>query len=173
MQTATGRVCWPIDPRPEDIYIEDIAHALAHQCRYGGHCQRFYSVAEHSILVSRLVPKEHALAGLLHDASEAYCVDVPAPLKRQLVGYKEIEKLNWNAICDRFGLLHRMPTCVHHADVAMLFAEQKALMLPSPRPDWGMGRLTPMSADPASIVGYSPVQARRLFLERFNELHKE
>jgi hypothetical protein len=61
IQTATGRPFWPIDPRPEDIDIEDIAHALSMLCRFGGHCLRFYSVAEHSVLLSQYVAPEHKL----------------------------------------------------------------------------------------------------------------
>ena len=61
MQTYTGRQFWPIDPRANEVHIEDIAHALSMMCRYNGHCRTFYSVAEHSVLVSQHVPPEHAL----------------------------------------------------------------------------------------------------------------
>lgn len=63
IQTFTGRRFWPLDPRPEDVCIEDIAHALSLKCRFGGHCTRFYSVAEHSVHVSNYVPAEFALWG--------------------------------------------------------------------------------------------------------------
>jgi hypothetical protein len=82
-QTFTGRQFWPCDPRPEDVCLEDIAHHLALMCRFGGACRVFYSVAEHSVRVAELVwdrtngDREAALAGLLHDASEAYLVDIP------------------------------------------------------------------------------------------------
>jgi hypothetical protein len=71
MQTFTGRRFWPLDPRGEDVLIEDIAHALSLLTRYGGHCTRFYSVAEHSVLLARAATPENALWLLLHDASEA------------------------------------------------------------------------------------------------------
>ena len=67
--TFSGLRFWPLDPNPEKILIDDIAHALAHQCRFGGHASRFYSVAEHSVHVSRLCLPEHALWGLLHDVA--------------------------------------------------------------------------------------------------------
>src|ERR1017187_3148745 len=67
----SGMRFWPLDPNPEKILIADIAHALAHQCRFGGHASKFYSVAEHSVHISQLCLPEHALWGLLHDASEA------------------------------------------------------------------------------------------------------
>lgn len=169
MQLASGRAFWPIDPLPEEVFIEDIAHALGMQCRYGGHCRTFYSVAEHSIHVSHLVPQEHALAALLHDATEAYCVDVPRPLKQELKGYREIEARLWAAVAIRFGVNPCLSEYVHDADVAMLFAEQEQLMLPSPREDWGMGLTTPITARPR-IFGYLPGRATAKFLARFYEL---
>lgn len=72
MQTFSGALYWPMDPRPEDVNILDIAHSLSMQCRYTGHVSKFYSVAEHSVHVSNIVPKELAMCGLLHDATEAY-----------------------------------------------------------------------------------------------------
>lgn len=174
MQTATGKQYWPIDPRPEDVCIEDIAHALGMICRYGGHCLDFYSVAEHSVYVSQLVPQEHALVALLHDAAEAYCCDIPRPLKIDLLGYKEIEERNWRAICDAFALNPELPQCVHDADVAMLFAERKAVMAPtlSPLEDWGMGLKTPINADRIRIFAHMPGRASLMFLNRFHELTK-
>ena len=77
MQTHSGIQFWPLDPRPEDILIEDIAHALSNQCRFAGHCCFHYSVAQHSVLVSENVPAQDAMWGLLHDAGEAYLVDLP------------------------------------------------------------------------------------------------
>jgi hypothetical protein len=169
MQTFTGRAYWPLDPRAEDVCIEDIAHSLAMQCRYAGHSLRRYSVAEHSVHASTLVPPEHALVALLHDATEAYCVDVPRPLKRNLAGYAEIEHANWLAICERFGLEPEMPQCVHDADIAMLFCEQRQVMRPSPRPDWGMGLTTPIVAD-IKVGCWSPARAKAQFLAQFDRL---
>lgn len=120
MQTFTGRKYWPMDPRPHEIYIEDIAHSLSLQCRYAGHCIKFYSVAEHSVLIARHLAAtrapEVALAGLLHDAPEAYCVDIPRPLKPYLTNYRAIEQDNWLAIAARFGLPKELPREVHDAD---------------------------------------------------------
>ena len=85
LQTFTGRQFWPLGPEPTDIVIEDIGHALGSLCRFNGHCKAFYSVAQHSILVSRACEKHGLVAafrGLMHDASETYLLDVPKPLKR-------------------------------------------------------------------------------------------
>ncbi len=120
MQTFTGRKYWPMDPRPHEVYIEDIAHSLGLQCRYAGHCIKFYSVAEHSVLIARHLAATHApevaLAGLLHDAPEAYCVDIPRPLKPYLTNYRAIEQDNWLAIAARFQLDRELPKAVHDAD---------------------------------------------------------
>lgn len=84
ISTFTGRVFWPLDPRPEDVDIVDIAHALSHLCRWGGHTTAHWSVAQHSIMVSEIAPQELALAALLHDAAEAYIGDLMRPVKRNL-----------------------------------------------------------------------------------------
>ena len=124
LQTYSGRQFWPLDPRAEEVFIEDIAHALSMQCRYAGHCLRFYSVAEHSVLLARHVSPENRLWALLHDASEAYLVDVPRPVKPFLPGYKQAENAVMAAICDRFGLPHAMPAKVKTADRAIIVDER-------------------------------------------------
>ncbi len=83
-QTVSGRVFWPFDPRPEDVTLEDVAHALAMECRFGNHTPTFYSVAQHSVLVSRLVAPSIAMYGLLHDAHEAYMGDMTRPVKNSM-----------------------------------------------------------------------------------------
>jgi hypothetical protein len=167
MQTRAGLAYWPADPRPEEVLIDDIAHALAMLCRYGGHCRRFYSVAEHSICVSRLVPPEHALVGLLHDATEAYLVDLPRPVKRMLPAYRELEDANWKAIATKFCLPVSMSDCVKRADFDMCLAEQKALMTPAPAP-WGIQGEVPN----ITIECWPPAVAASRFLERFYEVYK-
>jgi hypothetical protein len=168
LQTYSGQCFWPLDPRPEEIELVDIAHALSMSCRYGGHCTRFYSVAEHSVLVSRHVPPEHALWGLLHDAAEAYSADVPRPLKRNLTGWKEIEARIMAAVCSRFDLSSQEPAEVKAVDLAITRDEQIALMSPCAR-DWGH-LPPPVGAD---ILGLSPNEAKALFLSRFAELKSD
>lgn len=165
MQTFTGRCFWPLDPRPEEICIDDIAHALSMTCRYGGHCQRFYSVSEHSVLVSRHVPPAFALWGLLHDAAEAYSADIPRPLKRNLPQWKPMEARIMAAVTSRFGLTPDEPAIVKAIDLAMTGDEQDALMSPCER-DWGS--LPPRVG--AVIEGLSPEDAKAQFLNRFDYL---
>lgn len=171
MQVWSGGIYWPLDPRAEEVFIEDIAHSLAMQCRYGGHCDRYYSVAEHSVLVSKIVPPALALVGLLHDATEAYLSDVIRPLKRHLTNYKKIEARNWAVIASRFGLPEEMPQAVHKADAAMLHAECLALMKPLPQVDravWLMGDVQPPAQ--VEITGWAWRQARAEFMDRYEEL---
>lgn len=165
MQTNSGRRFYPLDPRPEDVDAEDIAHALSLLCRYGGHVDRFYSVAEHCVLMSEAVAPEHALAALLHDATEAYVVDVPRPLKRQLAGYREIEAGVWNAICLRFRLAGDLPAEVEEADNRILLTEKTALIRRAER--WDVDDFAPLDVP---IVGWQPADAEQRYMDRLEEL---
>lgn len=104
ISTVSGRFYDLLAPEKYEYDIEEIAHSLSNLCRYTGHSNVFYSVAEHSVLVSRLVPERLALCGLLHDASEAFCGDVSSPLKKLLPEYQAIEDGVQKAIADYFGL---------------------------------------------------------------------
>lgn len=125
ISTFTGRF-WPMDPRSYEVRIEDIAHSLAMQCRYAGHGRRFYSVAEHSVRIARWLSLHEpvvALCGLLHDATEAYLVDVPRPVKKHLAGYKDAERQIWIEIAERFDLPWELPAIVHEADSRIIADE--------------------------------------------------
>lgn len=167
MQTYTGKQFWPLDPRAGEIDILDIAHSLSLQCRYAGHCQRFYSVAEHSVYVSQVIEPEFALLGLLHDAAEAYLVDVPRPVKPFLDGYAAMETRLQEEIAYKFGLWwdHRKTEAVKRADNAVLLAEKEDLMPNSPAP-WNV----PGAAAGVRIMCLSPEAARGFFIKRFVEL---
>jgi hypothetical protein len=164
--TASGR-CFDLDhPRAEDVELEDIAHALGNLCRFAGHVRAFYSVAEHSVLVSTLVPERLQLAGLLHDAAEAYVGDVVGPLVRRLPEFRAVERRVLSAIARRFGVARgefASPE-IRRADAEALLIERDALLPPSPRPwredRWGRPR-------DRSIVPMPPADAERAFLNRF------
>jgi uncharacterized protein len=136
MQTFTGLAFWPVDPRPEEIRLEDIAAAISKLCRYGGHCRRFYSVAEHSVLVASQAPDHLKLAALMHDASEAYVIDVPRPLKAFLPGYKEIEERVEQAIATRFNLPWPLSDEIKQLDERIIEDERMQAMSEPPR-FWG------------------------------------
>lgn len=165
IQVYTGRPFWPLDPRPDEIDIEDIAHALSMKCRYGGHCLRFYSVAEHSVLVSRHVPAHDAFWGLMHDAAEAYLADIPRPVKRDLRDWRVIEARVMDAVAARFGMAPSEPASVKHVDLAITSDERAAIMAEGP--PWG-GLPPPVGA---AIRCLSPTEAKAAFLARFGELY--
>ena len=104
------------NPDINQINIEDIAHALSHLCRYGGHSDIFYSVAQHSLAVSYLVKPENALCGLLHDATEAYLIDLPRPIKYQIQQYRDMEEVLYTIIAKKFDLPNTLPDDVHYFD---------------------------------------------------------
>jgi hypothetical protein len=138
IQTFTGRKVFPLDLKPEDIDELDIAHSLARLCRFNGHCREFYSVAQHSIHVASMLTPEFFLAGLLHDASEAYLGDLSRPLKvlPEFAFYRAAEERAMAAIARRFGFELPLPWLVQQADLVMLATEKATLMGPEPD-DWG------------------------------------
>jgi len=158
--THTGKQFWPLDARPDEIDIEDIAHGLSHICRFGGHCRHFYSVAQHSVLVSRAVTFRKL--GLLHDATEAYIGDMVRPLKLQMPEFNAIESKLWSVIAERFGLPLDMPPEIKQADNAALMAERRDLFDPSSYP-WGIVE-EPL---PERVIPMNPDEAKKFFLDEY------
>ncbi len=165
--TARGRHFDYLDPRGEDIDILDIAQGLANECRFGGHTRAFYSVAQHAWLASQIVPTEHALEALLHDASEAYCKDIPLPLKQLLPDYRDIEDRVDGTIRARFGLPFAMSWEVKAADLVMLATERRDLM-PADDTPWAI--LDGIEPLPRKIIAMHPAKAQSVFLKRYVEL---
>ena len=171
IQTYTGKAFYFMEPEPDMICIEDIAHALSQLCRFGGHTRSFYSVAEHSILcvahaATQGADRKAQLWALLHDAAEAYIVDMPRPIKRKLGGYKSIEYGIMDAVCQKFGLSTNAPGIVAEADAAVLNAERLQVMRPSDK-EWSRDL-----ADPANVfcVGLTPRSAEQQFLHAYERL---
>ena len=167
MQTFTGRVFYPISPLAEEMDPLDIAHSLSLQCRYGGHVDRFYSVAEHCVLMSEFVSPENAIYALLHDATEAYVSDVPRPLKGHLPEYKDIEDRVWVEVAKRFGVDEQVPQEVWDADNRILLTERAALLSQTKHKWFQDGRLEPL---PVTIEGWLPEEAEDRYLARLAEL---
>lgn len=155
-----------LNPTAYDYPIEVIANALSNLCRYTGHVARFYSVAEHSVLVSHTVPEKYALEGLLHDASEAFVGDVSSPLKKLLPEYQAIEDRIQEAIAAHFALQYPFPHEVHEADKRLYWAE-RATVAPGKDKLWHQELRAARKVTPA---GMTPLMARRMFLARYKEL---
>lgn len=175
LQTYTGKRFWPLDPRPEDVDIVDIAHALAMTCRYAGHCKVFYSVAQHSVLVASKAPAHLALRALLHDAPEALTGfgDIIRPMKRHAdAGFVEwTEGLVERAICVRFDLPFPLLTPeIKRLDERILSDEREQIMVPlaASGPEWGNMH------EPLGVViePWGPEFAREKFLNAFEEYAK-
>lgn len=175
IQTYSIGQFWPLDPRPDDLRIADIGHALAMMCRFTGHVHQFYSVAEHSVRVSWLAEHlgeaigEHAALilarwGLLHDASEAYLVDLARPVKRtpEMAPYRAAEDAIMACVAERYGLALPEPSLVKQADMVLCYTEARDLF-PSVHPEWKW------YADPLpeKIDPWTPQEAKDAFRTRF------
>lgn len=167
--TYTGRTIEPLHPDPAQISIEDIAHALSNVCRFTGHVRKFYSVAQHSVLCSLIVPQHLSFTALLHDASEAYLSDVARPIKSQSEFgdvYKLFEHRLERAIAQRFAITYPYPAEIKWADEVLLRTEQRDLMpntLRFPGDDYLWAPIEP----------WLPEEAEAHFLSRFYDLTTE
>lgn len=174
IETFSGRLVDITCILPSDCHIVDIAHSLSMQCRYNGHCRKFYSVAEHSCHVHDIIDESWrdsphhrmmSLAALLHDASESLLCDIPRPLKPILTEYTALELQVQEAICERFGVdvddeLYRY---IKDADNIALKTEAQYLMATCGE-KWGMGKI---EVGGFKVRCWKPKKARRQFLKRF------
>lgn len=182
IETASGRYLNLAAPDPATIHLDDIAHGLAHTCRYAGHTSRFYSVAEHAELVAAKLradrfPPEIQLIGLHHDDAEAYVADIARPLKSLLQpAYGQITDRLDVAIWDALDLPGPARTAaIKAADDWALAAEAYHLLPSQGRGWWSEGLYDPQ--DPivewVDMLGITPDEARRSFLRRHDLLVTE
>ena len=166
IRTFTGRKVEPLNLRVSDVDIRDIAHALSNQCRFTGHVREFYSVAQHSVQVSHLCPQNLKLCGLLHDASEAYLIDLARPVKHapQMAFFREAEDCIQRVIASKFKIPYPFPQPVHLADNVALVTEARDFM--------GVTKKWAGMPDPEDIVylALPPKEAEILFLQTFGAL---
>jgi 5'-deoxynucleotidase YfbR-like HD superfamily hydrolase len=183
IQTRSGKKFYPLAPRPGSVDINDIAHALANLCRFTGHCD-FYSVAQHSVHVAKLVSPPARLLALLHDAAEAYMGDIARPWKRMLyvedgVGQaihesiKLREKRLLDVILSALGVEQRAEWWdeIEQADMTMLVTEARDLMAPV-HPDWYHTETNGFKAMLEKVEPMSPDLARHVFLCEWKKLNQ-
>lgn len=184
VETYTAKRFWPLDPRPEDICIEDIAHGLALNCRYGGQCTYMYSVALHSINCAIVAQfrgwsTRMQLLCLLHDAAEFFGLDFARPIKGnvyvkigdEFVQWKEHEHRIMAAIFEALGVAEPATNeriLIKTVDTAVMLAEAKAIM---PFKHWGKWD-TSIPAD-IHIQALPAAHVEWLFLKWFRELMAE
>ena len=179
METSTGRVVYPLNLKPADVCLEDVAHHLSAVCRYNGATRRHYSVAEHSVLVALHLEADgwagaptRLLNALLHDAAEAYLQDVIGPIKSSFPLMAAAERSALLAVHEAL----RVP----YIDSAMIRGEiklvdrricldERAALLPrhDPRKRWGVDRLEPLGVE---VKGLPARRAKALFLRTFARL---
>lgn len=164
--THSGKKFYPNDIRVADIDIEDIAWALSNQCRFSGHTSEHFSVAQHSLMVSSILPEELKLQGLLHDASEAYLCDLPKPLKHlaDFSAYRRIEKNAQQVIYRKYGIIYPDPPEIKKADAILLGTEARDLM---GNPGW-CHEIEPKLGK--KIVPKTISRVRTEFLDEFHRL---
>lgn len=166
LQTFSGKLVSILEPVLEDIDILDIAHSLSMICRYNGHVSRFYSVAEHSVLMCRSF-YEHGYedeiqrVALMHDAPEYLTGDVTKPLKGVITPiFRPIQNALWGRVATRFGLLESIPDIVHAADLRILMNEKAQVFVHDI--DWGW------NCDPLpdlTLQFWTPEEAKVEFLK--------
>jgi len=167
MQTFTGKRICPQALKVEDINIEDIAHSLSMTCRFNGHCNQYYSVAEHCVRLSLMEDKSSPQWRLLHDASEAYIGDIITPVKSLLRTFSTLENTIHLVIAKRFGLdIKDYNYAVMSADMKLLATEARDLMNADPIKDWKM-KTSPL---PDKIIPWTIHGAKKKFLDRAIEL---
>jgi 5'-deoxynucleotidase YfbR-like HD superfamily hydrolase len=155
IRTLSGRMVDIMNPTPDMFDIEDIAHGLSFQCRFAGQIPEFFTVAQHSINVSKICPQELRMAALLHDAPEFIMGDLASPIKTWLPNYKEIENRILEVIAKKFGFQYPLDTFIKTADQAAFQHEYRNLITGLRGPNF--------------IVMSSPV-AKANFLAQYHKL---
>lgn len=166
ISTYLGNRFYPLRGKIESINIEDIAHGLAYQCRFNGQTNAFYSVAQHSLLVASMLPDSLKLAGLLHDAAEAYIGDMVKPLKGFIPEFEKIEKQVTSEINRFFHLADIHYREIKEADLILLAMEKRDLMPNSTEPWKAISGYAPLDE---KIVPMYPEEAKAAFLIAFSK----
>jgi hypothetical protein len=172
IRTHSDGKFFALEPEHGDIRIDDIAHGLANNCRWGGQCKYWYPVAAHAIWVSLVVPKPFKLCALMHDSSEGLgLADIASPFKAFLPDYKKIEDSAMGGIAKKFGFVWPVPREVKLADMLALYHERKALFDSHPRVDQAtippLGLPKDWKLPVWNYRGWTPEIAKSEFLRHF------
>lgn len=171
IETFTNKQYYFLDPKPEQVCIEDIAQALSMNCRYSGHVKEFYSVAEHSCIISDMVldltgNSQLALDALLHDASEAYLTDIPRPIKQHIKNYKDIELISEKCIQKALGC-NSMNGLIKHIDMHIVRDEAEQLF--QSVPFW----VYDYESVGVTVNCLTPKQAKIEFMKRYEDIKEK
>lgn len=161
IRTISGNYVNVFEPDVDTLIIEDIAHALSNQPRFGGHLPKFYSVAQHSILCHNIASPEERYNALMHDVSEAYLLDMPKPIKLEMPDYNRIEDNLMNVLAEKFKFKYPKTKEVEHVDHYLLEWEWNVLMLKKKNSEFNQ------------IYCLTPAQAKKEFLKLFHQCQKE
>jgi uncharacterized protein len=160
-------------PEESDVTLDDLASALSNICRFSGHLPCFYSVAQHLVNTSRIVPNEFAFDALMHDTAEAFTNDLPTPLKWALPIFKDLEVKIESAMAKKFRFNFPYPKEVKEADTNMLILEKLYVKLDDRVwPNYEgivVDHLLPL----VDLKPWQPQRAKREFLKRYEELTNE
>ncbi len=174
IETYTGRTFYIQEPSPDYVCLKDIAHSLSNLCRYNGHCEKFYSVAEHSVHVAKFIeflkfPTTVVMAALLHDACEAYTGDFPSPIKWAIPELQTMEKKIQEAVHEHFNIGPQAykNKVIDDIDKRIVQDERKALMTKSCLP-WAVDGYVPLNI---TVEAWVPEVAEKKFLEAFDTLN--
>lgn len=158
IRTRSGKYVNVFDPKPEMFCIEDIAHALSHMPRFSGHLIDFYTVGQHSVECSKRVAPQFRYDALMHEASEAFLLDMAKPIKDGLPDYQRTEDNLMRVLAEVFGFTYPLPAEVKAVDKEMLELEWHQFML-------GNNPIRPLPC-------YSPQKTRQVFMDVYNKLKK-
>lgn len=174
IQTFSGKKAYPLDLKPDQVCIEDVAQGLSMTARFRGQTREFYSVAQHSCMVSRGVPEHLALAGLLHDAGEVYLFDAARPIKgavrfqTRADGLESMQLREDKILMTVFGALGvAWPSLdewreIEEADARALMTEARDLLGPTPAP-WAVSA----QPYPDVVAPRTWKESRTVFLNAF------
>jgi len=157
-------------PEESDVTLDDLASALSNICRFSGHLPTFYSVAQHLVNTSRIVPVEFAFTALMHDTSEAFTNDIPTPLKWALPIFKDLEVKIESAMSKKFDFQYPYPVEVKQADTEMLILEKTYVKKDDSYWPHYDGIEVGHLKDLVDLKGWKPGRAKKEFLRRYREL---